>query len=352
MPDSKRLYAERLTTPETAVSVVQSGMRVYHSGNCSVPRVLNKALAARAPMLNNVEIVQMLNVGGTEYAAPEMEGHFRINALFIGSEVRLAVNECRADMTPIFLSEASQLFSTTLPIDVAIIQVSPPDDHGYCSFGVEVGVSKTAAEQARIIIAEINPNMPRTHGDSFIHVSKLTHIVEVYYPIPEFERRAPSPLQQQIGQYIADLIEDGSTLQTGIGELPDAVLSCLGDKQHLGIHSELFSDGVIDLIEAGVITNERKTLHPGKLIAGFVLGSKRLYDFIHDNPMVELHPTEYVNDPFRIAQNRQMVAINAALEVDLSGQVCADSIGHRLYSGVGGQVDFVRGAARSAGGKP
>jgi len=239
-----------------------------------------------------------------------------------------------------------------LPIDVALIHVSPPDEHGFCSFGVEVGVTKTAAEVAPIVIAEVNPHMPRTLGDSFIHVSKLTHIVEVDYPLPESYGGKPTPLQCAIGQRVAALIEDGSTLQTGIGGIPNAVLAFLGDKKHLGIHTELFSDGVIDLVNQGVITNEAKTLHPGKMIAGFVLGTQRLYDFIHDNPIVELHPTEYVNDPYLIAQNRKMVAINSALEIDLTGQVCADSMGHIFYSGVGGQVDFIRGAARSKGGKP
>jgi acetyl-CoA hydrolase len=239
-----------------------------------------------------------------------------------------------------------------MPLDTALIQVSPPDEHGFCSFGVEVGVTKTAAEVAKRVIAEINPRMPRTLGDSFIHISKITRLVEVDYSLPEMKGEPPSAVQDAIGRHIAALIEDGSTLQTGIGGIPDAVLRYLGDKKNLGIHTELFSDGVIDLVNQGVINNEAKTLHPGKMIAGFVLGTQRLYDFIHDNPIVEMHPTEYVNDPFRIAQNDRMVAINSAIEVDITGQVCADSMGHKFYSGVGGQVDFIRGAARSKGGKP
>ncbi len=310
------------------------------------------ALVNYAPELRDVEIVQVLTKGKSDYVKPEMQGHIRVNTLFISDDVRDAVQDGRADFTPVFLSEIPKLYRTELPIDVALIQVSPPDEHGFCSFGVEVGVTKTAAEVAPIVIAEVNPRMPRTLGDSFIHLSKLTHIVEVDYPLPETRMGEPSPIQQAIGQHIAGLIEDGSTLQTGIGGIPDAVLQYLDSKKNLGIHTELFSDGVIDLVNRGIINNEAKTLHPGKMIAGFVLGTQRLYEFIHDNPIVELHPTEYVNDPFRIAQNDRMVSINSAMEIDLTGQVCSDSIGHKFYSGVGGQLDFVRGAARSKRGKP
>jgi 4-hydroxybutyrate CoA-transferase len=235
---------------------------------------------------------------------------------------------------------------------VALIQVSPPDKNGYCSYGVEVGVSKPAAESAKIVIAEVNPHMPRCLGDSFIHVSKLDYVVEVDYLLPEVQMAISSPEQDAIANHIAGVIPDGATLQMGIGGIPDAVLKKLLNHQHLGVHTELFSDGVVDLVEAGVITNERKTFHPGKIIAGFVIGTQRLYDFVDDNPIVELHPTEYINDPFNIAKNDRMVSINSAIQVDLTGQVCADSMGHRFYSGVGGQVDFVRGAARSKGGMP
>ncbi len=345
------IYSARRCTAEEAVSIVSSGQRVFLTGNCSVPLTLVKALTEHAITLTDVEIVQVLTIGAGDFVRPELEGHVRVNTMFISHDVRAAVNQGAADFTPVFLSEVPRLLRER-PTDIALIHVSPPDEHGFCSFGTEVGVTKTAAEVAKIVIAEVNPKMPRTLGDSFIHVSKIDHIVEVDYVLPEFPMGTPNPIQNQIGQLIADLIEDGSTVQTGIGGIPDAVLQYLGDKRDLGIHTELFSDGVIDLVERGIITNEAKTLHPGKIVAGFVLGTQALYDFIHDNPVVELHPTEYINDPFRIAQNDRMVAINSAIEVDLTGQVCADSIGTRLYSGVGGQVDFVRGAARSRGGKP
>ncbi|MDR7455551.1 MAG: acetyl-CoA hydrolase/transferase C-terminal domain-containing protein, partial [Armatimonadota bacterium] len=239
-----------------------------------------------------------------------------------------------------------------LPIDVALVHVSPPDEHGFCSFGIEVGITKPAAQSARVIVAEVNDRMPRTLGDSFIHISKIDHIVPVSYPLPEVAMAGTSEVAQQIAHHIAGLIPDGATLQTGIGAIPDAVLRRLGNHKHLGVHTELFSDGIIDLIERGVLTGERKTLHPGKVVAGFMLGTQRLYDFVHDNPIIELHPTSYTNDPFVIARNARMVAINSAIEVDLTGQVCADSIGSRFYSGVGGQLDFIYGASRAEGGVP
>ena len=349
-----QLYQSRLTTAEKAVSAIQPGMRLFLTGNCSVPQRVMAALVEYAPQFDSpIEIVQVLTIGSADYVAPGMEKHIRVNTLFISANVRQAVNEGRADFTPCFLSEIPGLFrSGILPLDVALIQVSPPDEHGFCSFGVEVGVTKTAAETAKIVIAEVNDRMPRTLGDSFIHVSKLTHIVPVSYPLPEHRMGDITELERKIGYHCASLIEDGSTMQMGIGGIPDAVLTFLGNKKDLGIHTELFSDGVIDLVERGIINGERKTLHPGKIVAGMMLGTQRLYDFVHDNPIIELHPSEYVNDPFRIAQNDRMVAINSAIEVDLTGQVCADSIGPRLYSGVGGQVDFIYGASRSKGGKP
>ncbi len=346
------IYNERRRRAREAVEMIQSGSRLFLSGNCSVPQTLLAALCEHAPNLKDVEIAQVLAIGDTCYVDPALADNLRVNTMFVSGNVREAVNSGRADFTPVFLSEIPGLWRTELPIDVALIQVSPPDEHGFCSYGVEVGVTKTAAEVARIVIAEINPLMPRTLGDSFIHISKIDVVVEVDYRLPEVVQSEPSPVQEAIGQHIAALIEDGSTLQTGIGGIPDAVLKFLGDKKDLGIHTELFSDGVIDLVNRGIINNEAKTLHPGKIIAGFVLGTQALYDFIHDNPIVELHPSEYVNDPFRIAQNSKMISINSALEVDLTGQVVADSIGPRFYSGVGGQVDFVRGAARSQGGRP
>ncbi len=346
-------YRRKVATAEAAVRRIESGQRVFVTGNCSVPQRLLDALVARAGELHDVELVQVLTFGRAPQVAPELAGHLRVNTLFISDNVRQAVADGRADFTPCFLSEIPGLFRRgLLPLDAALIHVSPPDEHGFCSFGVEVGVTKTAAQTARLVIAQVNPNMPRTLGDAFIHVSKLDVIVEVDDPLPEVQMADTSDLARRIAGHIVDLIPDGATLQTGIGAIPDAVLRALGGKRHLGVHTELFSDGVIDLVERGVIDGEMKTLHPGKIVAGFILGTRRLFEFVHDNPIIELHPTEYVNDPFVIAQNDRMVAINSAIEVDLTGQVCADSIGTRLYSGVGGQVDFIYGAARSKGGLP
>ncbi len=346
-------YASRLTNAEDAVQIIQSGQRVFLTGNCSVPQKLLGALVARAHELHDVEITQVLTIGPAPHAAQELEKHLRINNLFIGENVRSAIHEGRADFTPCFLSEVPLLFrGGALPLDVALIHVAPPDEHGFCSLGIEAGLVKTPAQMADIVIAEINEQMPRTLGDSFIHFSKIDYAVPVNYPLAELPMGQTNDLSMKIGSHIATLIEDGSTMQMGIGAIPDAVLNFLGDKQDLGVHSELFSDGVMDLVQKGVITNERKTLHTGKIVAGFILGTHKLYDFVDDNPIVELHPTEYVNDPFVIAQNDKMVSINSAIEVDLTGQVCADSIGPKLYSGVGGQVDFVYGASRSKGGKP
>ena len=348
-------YERRVVTAEEAAQVIQSGMRVFLTGNCSVPRQVLGALVRRAPELHDVEIVQALTVGPADYVAPEMEGHLRVNTMFISANVRRAVHEGRADFTPVLLSEFPLLFKRGfLPLDVALVHLSPPDEHGFCSFGIEVGLTKTAAESARIIIAEVNDQMPRTLGDSFIHVSKLDYIVPVNYPLAELPMAEGglTDLHRRIAEHIAELIPDGATMQMGIGAIPDAVLHFLYDKKDLGVHTELFSDGVMDLVEAGVITNARKTLHPGKIIAGFILGTHRLYEWVDDNPLIELHPTEYVNDPFVIAQNERQVAINSAIEVDLTGQVCADSIGPKLYSGVGGQLDFIYGASRSKGGVP
>lgn len=347
------LYNSRLTTAEEAVSQIQSNSRVYLGGGAGVPQVLERTLVGRADELRNVEVVSVLTFAGAEYLAPEFASSFRHRGLFLGENAREAVGAGRADYTPIFLSEIPQLFRDgRLPLDVALIQVSPPDEHGFCSFGCEVGCTKPAAQNARTVIAEINARMPRVLGDSFIHLSKLDRIVETDYAPPEAPQGGFTEMHERIGALIADMIPDGATLQLGIGSIPDAVLFHLKDKRDLGIHSELFSDGVIDLVERGVITNEKKSLHPGKIIAGFLFGSQALYEFVHDNALIELHPTDYVNDPFIIAQNDCMIAINSALEVDLTGQVCADSIGPRFYSGIGGQVDFVRGAGRSRGGKP
>lgn len=347
------IYRRKVTDVNTALSAIHSGDRVYIGGGAGVPVSLTQGLTKRHKNLKNVELTHILTFAPAPYADPVYHESFRVNALFIGANVRQAVKEGRADFTPVFLSEIPDLFRNgKLPLDAALISVGPPDEHGFCSFGVEVGTTKPAAEAARIIIAEVNQQMPRTLGDSFIHVSRLHHIVEVDYPIPEAPQGGASPEHLKIGEIIADMIPDGATLQMGIGSIPDAVLKSLGHHKDLGIHTELFSDGVIDMVEMGVITCAQKSFHPGKIIAGFVFGSQRLYEFIHNNPLIELHPTDYVNDPYNIAQNDKMVAINSALQIDLTGQVCADSIGTYFYSGVGGQVDFIRGAARSKEGLP
>ena len=346
-------YRSKVTDAGSALSHIHSGDRIYVGGGAGVPRVLMANLTNHASRLRDVEITHILTFDEAPYVLPQYAGSFRVNALFIGNNVRTAVQEGRADFTPVFLSEIPSLFRDgSLPLDAALISVGPPDEHGFCSFGVEVGATKPAAEEARIIIAEVNQKMPRTLGDSFIHVSRLTHIVEVDYELPEVPQGGSSELHLLVGRHIAEMIPDGATLQMGIGSIPDAVLQNLGSHRDLGIHTELFSDGVIDMVDRGVITCSRKTFHPGKIVAGFLFGSRRLYEFVHNNPMLEMHPTDYVNDPFNIAQNEKMVAINSALQVDLTGQVCADSIGARLYSGAGGQVDFIRGAARSKGGLP
>lgn len=349
------IYQSRVTTAEEAVKVIKSGDRVFLTGNVSVPQKLLAALVKYAPNLQDVEICQALTVGSADYVSPEMEGHLRVNSMFISANIRKAVQEGRADFTPVLLSEFPLLFKRgVLPIDVAVVHVSTPDEHGFCSLGVEVGLTKSAAESAKVIIAEVNDKMPRTLGDSFIHVSRLTHIVPVNYPIPEHRMASEgnSEIVEKIAGHVASLIPDGATMQLGIGSIPDAVLKFLSGKKDLGIHTELFSDGVIELVNAGVLTNARKSLHPGKIVAGFILGTGKLYEWVNDNPMVEMHPTEYVNDPFVIAQNDRMVAVNSAIEVDLTGQVCADSIGPKLFSGVGGQLDFIYGASRSKGGVP
>lgn len=347
------IYRRKVVDARTAMSHIQSGHSVYLGGGAGAPAILVDALCELAPELRDVQLIHILTFIGAPYVDPKYEGSFRDNSLFIGHNVRKAVQEGRADFTPIFLSEIPGLFQRDiLPLDAALISVSPPDEHGFCSFGVEVGTTKPAAESARMIIAEVNRQMPRTLGDSFIHVSRLTHVVETDYPLPEAPQGTSSPANLQIGEHIAELIPNGATLQMGIGSIPDAVLLNLHNHKDLGIHTELFSDGVVSLFEQGIINCSRKTFHPGKMIAGFLFGSKRLYHFVNDNAIVELHPTEYVNDPYKIAQNDNMVAINAALQVDLTGQVCADSMGPVFYSGVGGQLDFIRGAARSKGGLP
>ncbi len=352
-------YKSKLRTAEEAVQIVKSGDKIVMHGNCAFPMRLINALVKRKDELENVSILHALTVGDIPYLKPGMEKHFRHVSYFMGSDARKAVNEGRADFTPIYLFEYPLLFvKGIIKPNFAFVHLSPPDEHGFCSFGVEVGIIKSAAENSDVIIAQVNPNMPRALGDSFIHINKLTYIVEVDDPIAELPQSksdlSPQMMEiyMKIGMYVADLIEDGSTIQMGIGVIPDSVSKFLDTKNDLGIHSEMFSDGIIDLVGKGVITNRKKKLHAGKTIAGFVLGTKKLYDYIDNNPSIEFHPQEYVNDPFVIAQNYRMIAINSAIEIDLTGQVCSDSFGTKLYSGFGGQVDFIRGAARSEGGKP
>jgi len=346
-------YRSRLRTPAEAVELVRSGDRVVIHPGTAEPETLVLALIDRARELSDVEVVHLLTLGNADYVKPEMNGHFRHRAFFVGANVRDAVNEGRADYVPIFLSEIPRLFSSgALPVDVCMVHVSPPDEHGFCSLGVGVDITLAAARAAKAIVAQVNPRMPRTLGDAFLHVSKLAAVVEVDEPIIELPRRRMGEVESEIGRYAASLVEDGATLQMGIGGIPDAVLFHLKNKHDLGIHTEMFSDGVMELILEGVVNGEKKTLHPGKMVSSFLMGSRALYDFVDNNPVIEMHPTEYVNDPYIIARNDRMTAINSALQVDLSGQVCADSMGFDIYSGFGGQVDFIRGAARSNGGKP
>ncbi len=346
-------YRRKLVTAREAVAKVESGMRVYIHPGCAEPEALVEALMERAPYVKDVELMHLLTSGTSPYCAPNMAEHFRHNALFVGGNVREAVNDGRADYTPIFLGEVEALFeSGEMPIDVAFIQVSPPDPHGYCSFGVGVECTLTAAKYAHHVVAQVNAQMPRTYGDSFIHVNEIDSIVELSRPLCELKKPATNDVYQAIGKWVATLIEDGAVLQCGIGAIPDAILPNLMDRKDLGVHTEMISDNVIPLIEAGVINGRRKNVKPRKVILGFVLGTRVLFDFIDENPIFEFHPSAYTNDPFRIAANDRMVAINSAIEIDLTGQVCAESIGPWFYSGFGGQLDFVRGAARSKYGKP
>ncbi len=352
-------YNSRLVTADEAVKIIKSNDKIIVQPGCAAPLELINAMVGRKDELSNVEIFHILVVGDIPYTKPGMEKHFKHKAFFIGANSRTAVNEGRAEFIPIFLSEVTMLFKRgVIQADVALIHVSPPDEHGFCSYGIDVGNIKTPAERAKCVIAQVNKHMPRGLGNSFIHVNKIDFIVEIDEPLKELPQIDPDAtpeqlkIYDQIGKNVAGMIEDGSTLQMGIGAIPDAVLKYLHSKNDLGVHTEMFSDGLIDLVEEGVVNGEKKTLHPGKIIAGFVLGTKRSYNFIDNNPVFEFHPQEYVNDPFLISKNNKMVAINSAIEIDLTGQVCADSIGTKFFSGIGGQVDFVRGAAHSEGGKP
>jgi len=347
-------YRSKLASARDAVRVVRSGDRVWVHPGCCNPEPLMRALAARADELRDVELVHLMILGEAPTADPRYAASFRHRSLFVGANVRQGLKEGRGDFVPIHLSQIPGLITSgRQPIDVALVHVSPPDEHGFCSFGVGVDCTRAATDAARDVIALVNVRMPRTLGDCFIHVSRFTHAVEVDLPILELAQAGElSEISRAIGHHAAELIEDGATLQMGIGEVPDAILHELKDRRDLGIHTEMFSDGVVELFEAGVINGEAKTLHRGKIVASFVIGSKRCFDFLHNNPFVEFHPTDYVNDPFVIAKNDRMTAINAALAVDLTGQVCSDSIGRSIYSGFGGQADFIRGSARARRGRP
>jgi len=346
-------YSSKLRTAQEALLSVRSGMRVYIQPGCAEPETLVEALLQRAPFVSEVEVVHLLTLGCADYVKPEMTGHFRHNAFFIGGNVREAVNDGRADYTPVYLSEIEDLFeSGAMPLDVALIQVSPPDPHGFCSLGVGVDTTLTASKYARTVIAQVNDQMPRTYGDSFLHVRQIHAFVDSSRPLCELPEDRVTNLHVAIASNVAGLIDDGAVLQTGIGGIPNAVLPFLMDRKDLGVHTELVSDGVIPLIEAGVINGARKNFKPRKIILGFVLGTKKLFSYVDNNPAFEFHPSCYTNDPLLIARNDNMIAINSALQIDLTGQVCSDSLGTYFYSGIGGQVDFLRGASHSKGGKP
>ena len=342
----------KYVTAEEAVKIVNSGDRVYLQAAAAAPTILANALTERASELRNVEICHLHVEGEARYANPELSKSFHVNSFFIGPNVRHTLAAGNGSYTPVFLSELPYLFrKKVLVLDVAFIHVSPPDSHGYCSLGVSVEATLAAIESAKTVIAQVNPQMPRTFGDGFLHISEIDFLVEVDSPIYTQEMGKSSPLEDKIGTYIASLIEDESTLQMGIGSIPNAALDKLSNHKNLGIHTEMFSDGVIDLIESNVINGNYKGVGRGRALATFLIGSQRLYDFVNDNPFVEMKESSYVNDTARIRKNPKMVAINSAIEVDLTGQVCADSIGARMYSGVGGQMDFIRGASLSDGGK-
>jgi 4-hydroxybutyrate CoA-transferase len=346
-------YKEKIRSAAEAVRRVSSGTNVYYGGNAAIPGALVRALAERKEELSHVRLHHVLLLGDDPLSAPGMEGHFRHNSLFVGPADRAAVNEGRADYMPIFLHQIPRLFSQGIvPLDVAMVMVSPPDEHGFMSLGVETLASKAACRAAKSVIVQVNEKMPRVLGDTFIHVGRVDAIVEHTEPLPTLEASPASEVEQAIGRHIVELIEPGSTLQMGIGGIPDAVYAAIDGPLELGIHTEMISDGGMRAIERGVVTGNNKTLHPGKVVITFALGSEALYEFLDNNPLIEAHPVEHVNDPVVASQNDNLVAVNSAIEIDLTGQVCSDSIGPRIYSGFGGQVDFIRGAARSKGGKP
>ncbi len=345
-------YAEMVVTAEEAVAQIQPGQSVFLGTGCATPVALVKALVARARELTDIEIIQLLTRGDAPYATRELSNCFPVNSFFISQNVRDIIQQGMGDYTPIFLSDIPRLFkSGRMPLDVALIQTTPPDENGMCSLGVSVDIVKSAAENARLVIAQVNQRMPRTLGDSMLHVYDIDYLTPVDVPIIENMPPDDRPGTEEIGEYLGGLVEDGATVQLGIGRVPQAVAPFLLKKKDIGIHTEMLTDSIIPLVEAGVITGALKSMDRGKIVASFVMGTQRLYDFIDNNPLFSFYPTEYVNDPFIISRQNKMVAINVALEVDLTGQVCADSIGYQFYSGIGGQLDFNRGAARSEDGK-
>ncbi|WP_162053104.1 acetyl-CoA hydrolase/transferase family protein [Pontibacter pamirensis] len=350
------MYTQPTTykSAEEALSVIKSGDRVFLHGSAATPSYLIKKLAERAGELRDVELVSITTFGDMPVADPKFSDSFYINSLFVSANVREAVNSGRGDYVPIFLSEIPNLFrSGIMPLDVAIVHVSPPDRHGFCSLGVSVDIAREAVLSSKHVIAQVNPQMPRTHGDALIHTRRFDALVEVNDPLPEVDySQKISSAEEKIGKYIAEMVDDGATLQMGIGGIPDAVLGYLTNHQRLGIHTEMFSNGILPLVEKGVITNEHKKKHPGRIATGFIVGNRQLYDFVDDNPLITMLRTDYVNDVTVIRTNPKMTAINSAIEIDLTGQVVSDSIGTYQYSGIGGQMDFMRGAALSKGGKP
>lgn len=349
----RELYRQKLTTADEAVARIQSGWRVFVGSGCAAPLQLVAALSRNAGRFHDIELIQLLAFGSADYITEQNTGHLRHNSFFISEDVRQAVCEGRADYTPIFLSEIPALIRRgQRGNQAALLQVSPPDSHGFCSLGVNVDIQRAALDRARLVIAEVNPRMPRTCGDSHVHLSRFDCLVETDRPILESVAKEPDEVELQIGYHISRLVENGSCLQMGIGTIPSTVLRFIADKRDLGVHTEMFSDALLPLIEEGNITNRLKSVHPGKTITSFVIGTRALYDFVDGNVGVEFHPSDFVNDPRVICANDKVVAINSALQVDLTGQICADSIGYKFYSGIGGQVDFARGAAMSRGGKP
>ena len=344
--NSKRMSAEK------AVSLIQSGSRVFYGGNANMPLALMRAAAVRCKSLENVKVTHVLVLGEDPLAAPEMAPHVRHHSLFVGPSDRLAVNEGRADYVPIFLYEIPRIFETSFPLDVAMVQVSKPDEHGFMSFGLEALAARAAIQHAKKVIVQVNEKTPRVLGNAFVHVSRVDAVVEHTEPMTSLTPRPASDIEKKIGGFIRGLIEDGSCIQMGIGGIPDAVFNSLDGLHDLGIHTEMLSDGAMRAIQRGIVTGARKNIHQGKAVITFALGSQELYDFLDNNPMIEAQPVEYCNDPYVVSQNEKMVAVNGAIEVDITGQVCSDSIGTRIFSGFGGQVDYIRGAARSKGGKP